>query len=238
MKKKANNIGEFIQCLEEIGEPDIFRGQTNRNWEVLPSLARKHPELNNSKWAVSSWLELEDLILQDFIRQAVPFMDFKPENHIEWLVHAQHHGLPTVLLDWTTNALKALFFAVENPFHDDFDGAVYSYTPAEWYQSSENIRNTNETICFYTKHINNRIIAQEACFIHFFIPEGTEPFEPLRVNDEDDQFDDGWLDEIIIPKESKQLFRMKLMKLGITHQSIFPGLDGIATSIRRNMGWV
>lgn len=53
-------------------------------------------------------------MLDAFKRRARPYIDQIPQNDFEWMFVAQHHGLPTRLLDWSTSPLVALYFAVAN----------------------------------------------------------------------------------------------------------------------------
>lgn len=50
-----------------------------------------------------------------------------PSEELEWTQIAQHHGLPTRLLDWTESATTALYFACEKNLQKD--GIVFLLNP-------------------------------------------------------------------------------------------------------------
>ena len=111
-----NQIRDFMEVMSRFGLlKAIYRGQPNDAFELVPSAFRPggghitHPvHLRSWKWRASSF--------------ATPI----PRDDIEWLVLAQHYGLETALLDWTTSPLVALFFACQIPSGEPSDGCVWS----------------------------------------------------------------------------------------------------------------
>lgn len=117
-------IESVISFLGQIKKAELFRGQSNSAWELLPSIARLNPSNFPSK--NYGWKGIENELLDEFEKYASRLMINCPRNKLEWMIHAQHHGLPTRLLDWTSNPLKALYFAVEK--HDNMDGKFFHYS--------------------------------------------------------------------------------------------------------------
>lgn len=124
----SNFYNLFLQFITELHtkvkfQMTWYRGQS-QNWPLVPGILR--PPHSSDK------IGAESGILNDFKRLASAQMS-RPLSSKEWYYLAQHHGLPTRLLDWTANPRIALWFAIEK--NDDQDGFIYIIDSARYFHT-------------------------------------------------------------------------------------------------------
>jgi hypothetical protein len=245
------NSAVFADSLHEaIGRfrsPFAFRGHADAAADLRTSLAR----LGNEDPGI------EGHLLRNFRKYA--YRDAPPQG-VDWdvLSLAQHHGLPTRLLDWTYSPFVALHFVTANLGTYDLDGAIWMVNYVDAHKRvPEPLRGALEHAganVFTSEMLNTSTrslaefdqLAAGNDFVLFFEPPSLDDriinqyalFSVLS-NARADLGD--WLADhpeycrrIVIPRDLKWEFRDKLDQANITERVLFPGLDGLSRWLARH----
>lgn len=210
------NFVELHKAVEALGrQVAVFRGQRSADWGIFPKLGRY------SRLKLADRRAEEQNILKLFKERAIAHLDVAPMNNWEWLAVAQHHGLPTRLLDWSRNPLVAAYFAVEEAY--ECDSAIFvfrEHSAVDFFEHHDPfVRVAVER--YVPRHLSPRIIAQAGLFTAH--PDPQEDFST-----------DKRIVKLIVPAENRRQLKHSLYRYGIHRAALFPDLDGLA----RHVEWL
>lgn len=255
---EVRSLGEFVDVVTP-REPDrqtgrwrdtgVYRGASNAARPLLTSLDRlggMDPPFTK--------LELEEHILRNFIRYSRPHLEGdRSQNDWELLIAAQHHGVPTRLLDWSYSPLVGAFFATRPGAHqhdraiwrldwqrvhrhfrlaplalfiDDLADHLGSRDLTPWKLFAT--RDGKAFACMIEPPSLDRRIAAQAATFTLTSRTGRSFDEFLAEQGLEDA-----LTKYVIPASHLARVRDQLDLVGIDERRLFPDLDGVAAAIQR-----
>jgi FRG domain-containing protein len=259
--KNWNDIADTLfkdswsEKLRRFRSDFAFRGMSSTEYDLQTSLQRLIGDGTALQTLNSTPQKLEKAIFRNFRKYA--HRDASPGDSVwSWLAVAQHHGLPTRLLDWTISPYIGLYFATDEIDKHHLDGVVWAL-------------NFREAKKYLPKEIPE-LLQQEHAFF-FDVPtlgalaKGLVEFdglskEPFPVMFEPPALDDRivsqaglfsmmssptarldhWLENrpecfyrLIIPSSLKAEVRDKLDMMNLTERLIYGGLDGLSKWLKR-----
>ena len=185
----------------------IFRGQSDPAWKLVPKFGRI--QFHNTS---------ESKFFEGWKKKAIEYIAKPSVNDWEWLAIAQHHGLATRLLDWTTNPLAAAYFAVQD--NPTSDAIIYAYLSAR----QVNIKTAKPLVIdgiatYRPTRVVPRITRQGGLFtVH----------GPATLSLEECIDSKERLIKIIIDSAHVRELRFELNHYGINKETLFPDLDGLS----------
>lgn len=236
---EIKSVADYLKKVEGVSLTEdsvrLFRGQSDDSWLCLPSISRSPFTVKGIyRKPGQSPKPAEYRLFVRFRDMTIPYQPSwvhapsASEQGWRQLVLAQHYGLPTRLLDWSTNPLVALFFAVEEERYWVRPGAVH-------------VTNADRKKMFTVtslgiKNLNPPLYEYNATEVGFFIPpdldqrvtvQGSvfsvrhDPNNPIGTNS-----------YLTVMANTKKSIFTELRQMGISRASLVPDMTGVAKALR------
>lgn len=225
---KIDSIDKFIEKIKTYSSSDVeflrvYRGHRENEWKLLPKIAR------NSDGSADI-IETESDLFNDFKRMSIPHnQNIIDYSNWDILSIAQHYGLPTRLLDWTTNPLVALWFAFNEKENTSGLRCVWglgleSRTVSI---SDQDPFTIEETKVYAPNHLSNRMTNQSSWFTLHHFDNKKKEFVSI-----DEQIEREWhLARFTFKNDLRMEILNTLDILGINQYSMFQDLEGLSKYI-------
>ncbi len=261
----------------------IFRGHADDAYQLIPSALRNNSQqlIERSNYPIVTdnkterFLELCELdeffktadsiglalpedtqLLRNYLKRARDESDLWPQEQVLSLMAlAQHHGVPTRLLDWSRHPLKAALFAASGAVKNGnktgrfsvwaFSLAVLELcTPST---PSEAFRSPPFELVTAPSATNSNLHAQEGVFtLAQSIPGDKSPVDRRSLDEVLGEWvkkyqtksSIGWFHRVTLPKSQADNLCWELAHEGITQATLFPNFYGVVAAMNDMNRWM
>jgi len=237
-----------------------WRGQANADWPLDSGAYRRLQERPDA-WLKEpenqlTWLERmpsEETAMAAYEHELLSVVrmaghglsEGRRLSDLELLARLQHHGAATRLVDFTANALIALWFAAQDPHHANRWGVVFGAclatareirrdTELDAPMDEQLARAGGEMTFWHPSALSPRIPAQSGFFLWSEVREvcewsslGRTPDRAPR-SDQPSQLDGQFIAIAISPRLKGQMRFMWDGNLGLNSKRMFPDFDGFS----------
>ncbi len=239
-------VGSWDPNINRFRSNYAFRGLSSSDYELATALMR----LGGRYW------DLEFHLMRNFIKYA-RVENTQGYTAWNWLVLAQHHGLPTRLLDWTFSPFVAMHFATNDLTKYDRDGVIWCVDYVKLHERIPVVLRKElqkEGANGFTVEMLSKVASSlqefdglsKETFALFFDPPSMDErivnqyamhsviSDPKMSMDRILEKNPDIFRKVIVPYELKWEVRDKLDQANINERMLFPGLDGLSIWLTRH----
>lgn len=260
-EQKVISEWQHLQALYESlkGEPGrrwLFRGQRDYGWDLASTLERTvHRKFGEP---LTRMPDFERWLLAEFKRHAHRYSKSlpDPDDTFRWLSLMQHHGAPTRLIDFTYSFYVGVYFAIECTWPGEHSGLWAIDGDWCWQRARQELdphlvqRIEADATRGKTPELQAEVLKSEKCVVvpdnSFFLDERLAVQQgvflvPLDLSKPFIEnlgsaagTGEGYVRkyDICCTIEFLKAALLELRRMNITRVSLFPGLDGLATSLQ------